>query len=113
MLDEFFTIEDSRQDFSYSRRDGRHKVIPYRRRAGVVRLDCNAAQWRSSLRLIVQKDVVFILSYNAHGPWNTVEGQRRMMTKEYEVSGECYLGRRAFIVKGNEEDKARRQRVTI
>ena len=79
----------------------------------MVRLDCNAAQWRSSLKLIVQKDMVFILSYNAHGPWNTMEGQRRMMTKEYEVSGECYLGRRAFIVKGNEEDKARRQRVTI
>ena len=71
-----------------------------------MRLDCNTAQQRSSLRLIVQKDTVFILSYNAHGPWNTVEGQRRMMTKEYEVSGECYLGRRAFVVKGNEKDKA-------
>ena len=78
-----------------------------------MRLDCNAAQWRSSSRLIVQKDVVFILSYNAHGPWNTMEGQRRMMTKEYKVSGECHLGRRALIVKGNEKDKAQRQRVTI
>ena len=72
----------------------------------MVRLDCNAAQWRSSSRLIVQKDVVFILSYNAHGPWNTMEGQRRMMTKEYKVGRECYLRRRAFIIKETKKDKA-------
>ena len=47
-----------------------------------MRLDCNAAQWRSSLRLVVQNAVVFIVSNNVHGLWNVVEGQRRMMTKE-------------------------------
>ena len=68
-----------------------------------MRLDCNAAQWRSSLRLKVQDDTVFILSYNGHRPWNIVEGQGRMMTKGNEVSEECFLRRRAFIVKGNNE----------
>ena len=78
-----------------------------------MRLDCNATRQRSSLRLIVQNDMVFILSYNEHGPWNIIEDQRRIMTKGYEVSGECYLRRRAFIIKGNEKDKAQGQRVTI
>ena len=36
---------------------------------------------------------------NEHGPWNIVEGQRRMMTKGYEVGRECYLRRRVFIIK--------------
>ena len=70
-----------------------------------MRLDCNAAQRRSSLGLVVQDDAVFILSYDEHGPWNIIEGQGRMMTKEYEVSEECYLGRRVFIIKGNEKGK--------
>ena len=78
-----------------------------------MRLDCNMGSWRSSLRLVVQDDVVFILSYDEHRPWNIVEGQGRMMTKEYEVSKECYLGRRVFVIKGNEKDKMQRQRVTI
>ena len=33
--------------------------------------------------------------------WNIVEGHGRVMTKGYEVSGECYLRRRAFNIKGN------------
>ena len=78
-----------------------------------TRLDCNTGLQRSSLRLVVQKDTVFILSYNEHGPWNIVEGQRRMMTKGYEVSRECYLKRRAFVIKGNEKEKVQGQRVTI
>ena len=28
----------------------------------------NAGLWRSNLRLIVQSDTVFIMSYNVHGP---------------------------------------------
>ena len=71
-------------------------------------LDCNATQRRSSLRLVVQNDVVFILSYNEHRPWNTIEGQRRMMTKGYKVSEECYLRRRVFVVKGNKERQGAR-----
>ena len=61
---------------------------------------------RSSLRLVVQDDVVFIMSYDAHGPWNVIEGQRRMMTKGNEVGRECYLRRRVFDIKGNNKDKA-------
>ena len=34
----------------------------------VRRLDNNAGLRRSSLRLVVQDDTVFIMSYNAHGP---------------------------------------------
>ena len=68
-----------------------------------MRLDCNVGSQRSSLRLVVQSDAVFILSYNEHRPWNIIEGQRRMMTKGYEVNGECYLRRRAFIIEGNRE----------
>ena len=49
---------------------------------------------------------MFILSYNEHGPWNIVEGQRRVMTKGNEVSKECYLRRRVFNIKGNSKDKA-------
>ena len=64
-------------------------------------LDCNAESQRSSLRLAIQSDMVFILSYNEYGPWNIIEGQRKMMTKGYEVGGECYLRRRAFVIKGN------------
>ena len=62
-------------------------------------LDCNTESRQSSLRLAIQSDAVFILSYNEHGPWNIIEGQRRMMTKGYKVGGECYLRRRAFIIK--------------
>ena len=79
----------------------------------MVRLDCNAGLWRSSIRLVIQSDAVFILSYNEHGPWNIIEGQRRMMTKGYEVGRECYLRRRAFVKKETEKDKAQGQRVTI
>ena len=49
--------------------------------------------------------MVFILSYNEHGPWNIIEGQRRMMTKGNKVGEECYLRRRVFDVKGNSKDK--------
>ena len=104
MLDEFFMIEDSRQDFSYSRRDSQHKVIPYRRRAGVMRLDCNAAQWRSSLRLVLQNNTVFIVSFDKHGPWNLIEDHGRMMTKENTISKEGFCGRRVFDVKGNNKE---------
>ena len=47
----------------------------------MMRLDCNAESRRSSLRLGVQSDAVFIMSYDAHGPWNIIEGHGRMMTK--------------------------------
>ena len=53
-----------RQDFSYSRRDSQHKVNPFRQRARQaerMRLDCNAAQQRYSLRLVIQDNTVFIL----------------------------------------------------
>ena len=59
-------------------------------------LDCNVGSRRSSLRLRVQSDVVFIMSYNVHRPWNIIEGHGKMMTKGYKVSEECFLGRRAF-----------------
>ena len=72
----------------------------------MMRLDCNAGSRRSSLRLVIQSDAVFILSYKEHRPWNIVEGQRRMMTKEYKVGRECYLRRRAFIIKETKKDKA-------
>ena len=68
-------------------------------------LDCNAELQRSSLRLVVQGDMVFILSFNEHGPWNIVEGQRRMMTKGNKVGEEYYLRRKAFVIKGNNKDK--------
>ena len=71
-------------------------------------LDCNTGLWRSSLRLVVQDDAVFILSYNEHGPWNIIEGQRRVMTKGHEVNREYYLRRRAFIIKGNRERQGTR-----
>ena len=54
-----------RQDFSYSQRDSQHKVNPFRQRARQaerMRLDCNAAQQRYSLRLVIQDNIVFILS---------------------------------------------------
>ena len=60
-------------------------------RRRVRRLGINAGLWRSSLRIVVQSDVVFIMSYNVHGPWNIVEGHGRMMAKGYEVSEECHL----------------------
>ena len=60
----------------------------------------------TSLRLAIQSDAVFVLSYNEHRPWNIIEGQRRMMTKGNEVGRECYLRRRAFDIKGNNKDKA-------
>ena len=41
----------------------------------------NAELWRTSLRLEVQNDAVFIVDYNAHRPWNIVEGHGREMTK--------------------------------
>ena len=75
-----------------------------------MRLDCNVGSWRSSLRVGVQSNVVFIMSYNVHRPWNIVEGHEKMMTKGYEVSKECFLGRRVFdhkkeIVKGRHKEK--------
>ena len=97
----------SGQDFSYSQRDSQHKINPYRRRARqaeVMRLDCNAAQWSSSLRLIVQSNTVFIVSFSEHRPWNLLEGHRRTMTKGNMVSKECYHGRKAFGVKGNNQE---------
>ena len=69
-----------------------------------MRLDCNAAQWRSSLRLVVQNNTVFIVSFNEHGPWNLIEGHRRMMTKGNAVSKEGFRGRRVFYVKGNDKE---------
>ena len=36
--------------------------------------------------------------------WNIVEGYGRVMTKGYEVGGECYLRRRAFNIKGDKSD---------
>ena len=68
-------------------------------------LDCNTELRRSSLRLVVQDDAVFILSYNEHGPWNIVEGQRRVMTKGNKVGEEYYLRRGAFDIKGNSKDR--------
>ena len=66
--------------------------------------------WRSSLRLVVQDDVVFILSYNEHRPWNVVEGQRRVMTKGNKASEECFLRRRVFIVKGSSGEQSVRKK---
>ena len=68
------------------------------------RLDCNTTQWRSSLRLVVQNDAVFIVSFNDHGPWNLIEGHRRMMAKGNAISKEGYCGRRAFDVEGNDKE---------
>ena len=65
------------------------------------RLDCNVGSWRSSLRLVIQSDAVFIVSFNEHRPWNLIEGHGRIMTKGNVVSKECYHGRRVFGVKGN------------
>ena len=64
-----------------------------------MELDCNAAKQRSSLGLIVQSDMVFIMFYNVHGSKNIVEGHGNMMTKGDEVSKECFLRRRVFIIK--------------
>ena len=64
-----------------------------------MELDCNATKQRSSLGLIVQSDTVFIMFYDAHRPKNIVEGHRKMMTKGVEVSEECFLRRRAFIIR--------------
>ena len=50
--------------------------------------------------------MVFILSYDEHGPCNIVEGQKRVMTKGNEVDEEYYLRRGAFNIKGNSKDKA-------
>ena len=69
-----------------------------------MRLDCNAGSRRSSLRLVVQNVVVFIVSFNEHGPWNLIEGHRKMMTKGNTVSKEGFCGRRAFDVKGNDKE---------
>ena len=75
---------------------------PYRRRArqsGTMGLDYNTTKRRSSLGLIVQSDMVFIVFYDAHRPKNIIEGHGNMMTKGNEVSEECFLRRRAFVVK--------------
>ena len=74
-----------------------------------TRLDCNAAKRRSSLGLIVQSDVVFIMFYDAHRPKNIVEGHRNMMTKGDEVSKECFLRRRVFVVKEMIKNKMQRE----
>ena len=75
-----------------------------------MRLDCNATQRRSSLRLVIQDDTVFILSYNEHRPWNIIEGQGRVMTKGNKVSEECFLRRRAFIITGNGREQITRKK---
>lgn len=49
---------------------------------GTVRLDYNAGECRTSLRLKVQNDTVFIVNYDTHGPWNVVEHDGRIMTKK-------------------------------
>ena len=71
-------------------------------------LDYSVGLQRSSLRLVIRSDMVCILSYNEHRPWNIIEGQRRMMTKGYEVGGECYLRKRVFVIKGNRERQGAR-----
>ena len=45
------------------------------------RLDHYAQMQRSSLRLVIQDDMVFIMSYYAHRPKNVIEGHGMMMTK--------------------------------
>ena len=79
---------------------------PHRQRARhkVIRLDCNTESQRSSLRLVVQDNIVFIVSFNEHGPWNLIEGHRRMMTKGNMISKEGYCGRRAFDVEGKNKE---------
>ena len=69
-----------------------------------MRLDCNATQWRSSLRLVGQNNTVFIVSFDEHRPWNLIEGHGRMMTKGNMVRKEGFHGRRAFDVKGNSKE---------
>ena len=66
-----------------------------------MELDCNAGSQRSSLRLGVQNDAVFIVSYHEHGPWNLIEGHGKMMTKGNMAGKECYRGRRVFSVEGS------------
>ena len=81
-----------------------------------MRLDCDATQQRSSLRLIVQNNAVFIMSFDEHRPWNLIEGHGRMVTKGNMINEECYCGRRVFDVKGNgkEQDTTRKKdRTTI
>ena len=41
----------------------------------------NAKLQRTSLRLVIQNDTVFILFCDAHGPGNIIEGYGRNMTK--------------------------------
>ena len=66
-----------------------------------MRLDCNTTRRRSSLRLVIQGNMVFIMSFNEHGPWNLIEGHGRVITKGNAVGEGCYHGRRVFSVKGN------------
>ena len=70
----------------------------------MIRLDCNTESQRSSLRLVVQDNTVFIVSFNEHGPWNLIEGHWRMMTKGNMISKEGYCRRRAFNVEGNDKE---------
>ena len=69
-----------------------------------VRLDFNVESQRSSLRLVIQNDAVFIVSFDEHRPWNLIEGHGRMMTKGNAVSKEGFCGRRVFDVKGNNKE---------
>ena len=105
-MSELLNVRSSRQYYSYSRRAIDTECPLEAKRLGeqgIRRINNNTRLRRSGLRLVVQSDAVFILSYNEHRPWNIIEGQRRMMTKGYEVSRECHLRRRAFITKGNRE----------
>ena len=70
---------------------------------GVRRLETNTGLHRTSLRLVIQNDMVFILSHDAHGPKNIMEGHERNMTKGNEAHKECGLRRRVFVKKGNNE----------
>ena len=47
----------------------------------VRRLEVSTRLQRTSLRLVIQDDIVFILSYDAHRPKNIIEGHGKMMTK--------------------------------
>ena len=74
-----------------------------------MRLGCNATQWKSSLRLVVQNNTVFIVSFSEHRPWNLREGHGRLMTKGNAIGEECYRERRAFVVTENEMIKDKTQ----
>ena len=89
--------------------ESHHISFPRRKVGQTMRLGCNATQRRSSLRLVVQNDAVFIVSFSEHGPWNLREGHGRLMTKGNAIGEECYHGRRVFVVTENEMIKDKTQ----